>query len=132
MEENKALFEEAKKALEFAYAPYSHFTVGAALLSASGKIYHGCNIENASYGATCCAERTAIYKAVSQGEREFLKIAVVAGDSSTASPCGICRQVLWEFMPGGEVILEMGQGELAVYKVKELLPLGFELAKDNT
>ncbi len=127
MLDNKSLLKEAEKALQYAYAPYSHFTVGAALLTQSGKVYYGCNIENATYGATCCAERTAIYKAVSEGERHFVKIAVAAGDKSMASPCGICRQVLWEFMPDGDVILDNGQGQCVVYTVKELLPLGFTL-----
>lgn len=116
----------AKEAAAYAYAPYSEFTVGAALLTTKGKIYTGCNIENASYGATNCAERTAIFKAVSEGERKFVAIAVVAGDGSTAYPCGICLQVMNEFMPEGEVILEE-KGEIVTYSLKELLPKGFVL-----
>lgn len=116
----------AKEAAAYAYAPYSEFTVGAALLTTKWKIYTGCNIENASYGATNCAERTAIFKAVSEGERKFVAIAVVAGDGSTAYPCGICLQVMNEFMPEGEVILEE-KGEIVTYSLKELLPKGFVL-----
>ena len=116
----------AKEAAAYAYAPYSKFTVGAALLTTKGKIYTGCNIENASYGATNCAERTAIFKAVSEGERKFVAIAVVAGDGSTAYPCGICLQVMNEFMPEGEVILEE-KGEIVTYSLTELLPKGFVL-----
>ena len=123
---DQELLAKAKEASGKAYAPYSHFQVGAALLTEAGKIYLGCNIENASYGATNCAERTAIFKAVSEGERDFLKIAVVASDGSTAYPCGICLQVMNEFMPEGEVVLEE-EGEAVHFTVKELLPKGFTL-----
>ncbi len=116
----------ARKAAAKAYAPYSNFTVGAALLTRQGKVYTGCNIENASYGATNCAERTAIFKAVSEGERDFVAIAIVAGDGSTAYPCGICLQVMNEFMPEVEVILEE-KGDITAYSLKELLPKGFVL-----
>ena len=120
------LMEEAKKAYEKAYAPYSNYYVGAALVTKNGTIYHGCNIENASYGATNCAERTAIFKAVSEGEREFVAIAVVAKDGSTAYPCGICLQVMQEFMPEATIYLEK-EGEIISYSLKELLPKGFSL-----
>lgn len=123
---DEELMQAAKKAYTNSYAPYSHFQVGAALLTKSGKLYLGCNIENASYGATNCAERTAIYKAVSEGEREFERLAVAAADSSTAYPCGICLQVIHEFMPEGSVILE-NEGKLISFSVKELLPHGFTL-----
>ena len=116
----------AKEAAAYASAPYSHFTVGAALLTTKGKVYTGCNIENASYGATNCAERTAIFKAVSEGERNFVAIAVAAGDGSTAYPCGICLQVMNEFMPEAEVILEE-KGKIITYSLMELLPKGFVL-----
>lgn len=122
---NKELLEEAEKALQNAYAPYSKFYVGAAVLAESGKVYCGCNIENASFGATCCAERVAIYKAISEGERKFLKIAITAKNDTMVSPCGICRQVLLEFMPEGNVILGCSSGEQKVVSVKELLPLAF-------
>lgn len=123
---DEELMQAAKKAYANSYAPYSHFQVGAALLTKTGKLYLGCNIENASYGATNCAERTAIFKAVSEGEREFERLAVAAGDGSTAYPCGICLQVIHEFMPEGSVILEK-EGELLSFSVKELLPHGFTL-----
>lgn len=120
------LMQAAKEACRHAYAPYSDFKVGAALLARNGSIYLGCNIENASYGATNCAERTAIFKAVSEGEREFTCLAVAAADGSTAYPCGICLQVIHEFMPEGQVILEEN-GKIAEYAVKDLLPHGFSL-----
>lgn len=123
---NEKLMLLAKKAYEYSYAPYSNFCVGAALLTKSGKVYMGCNIENASYGATNCAERTAIFKAVSEGERDFIKIAVATKDGSCGYPCGICLQVLNEFMKDGFVIFEKN-GELLQYPVKELLPFGFDL-----
>ena len=113
--------------MQQAYAPYSHFRVGAAVMTKQGKVFTGCNVENASYGASCCAERTAIFKAVSEGERELAKIAVVSESGKLTPPCGICRQVLLEFMPEGSVILEQGEGGIKIYTVKELLPVGFVL-----
>ena len=115
----------AKEAMENAYAPYSHFKVGAALLVKDGRVFQGCNIENASYGATNCAERTAIFKAVSEGVREFEAIAIVASSGDYASPCGICRQVLFEFLPEGKVILDSDEKGMVTFTVRELLPLGF-------
>ena len=123
---DKELMEMAKKAYEKSYSPYSNFKVGAALLTKDGNLYTGCNIENASYGATICAERTAIFKAVSEGEKNFIKIAVAAHDGTTAFPCGICLQVMNEFMPDVKVILE-NDGEIITYSLKELLPNGFVL-----
>ena len=119
------LLEMADEAARSAYAPYSDFKVGAALLASSGKVFLGCNVENASYGASICAERAAVAKAVSEGEREYAAIAVSAG-KSTAMPCGICRQVLAEFSPQLEVIVRK-DGRAAVYKLSELLPHRFEL-----
>ena len=119
----------AKEAMEHAYVPYSKFRVGAALLAKDGKVFKGCNIENASYGATNCAERTAIFKAVSEGYREFDAIAIVASSGDYASPCGICRQVLFEFLPDGKVILDSDEKGMVPYLVRELLPSGFS-AKD--
>lgn len=116
----------AYDACKNSYAPYSNFHVGAALLTENGKVYLGCNIENASYGATNCAERTAIFKAVSEGERKFSRIAVAAGDKSTAFPCGICLQVMNEFMPEASIILDV-DGEVKEFTLKELLPFGFVL-----
>lgn len=124
---NTELIDFAKQAAEFAYAPYSKFQVGAAILTKDGNIYTGCNIENASYGATNCAERTAVFKAVSEGHTDLEKIAVVAKDGSTAYPCGICLQVLSEFMPEGEILLEI-KGKIVSFSLKELLPYGFTLA----
>ncbi len=123
---DKELLELAKSMCSKAYAPYSHFQVGAALVTKDGSVYTGCNIENASYGATNCAERTAIFKAVSEGHRHFSRIAVAAGDGSTAYPCGICLQVMNEFMSDGKVILE-DNGNIVEYEVRELLPHGFTL-----
>lgn len=123
---NQELMNKAKEAYLNSYAPYSHFFVGAALLTTDGEVYQGCNIENASYGATNCAERTAIFKAVSEGKRDFCKIAIAAKDGSTAYPCGICLQVMNEFMPEAEVVLEVA-GQIKVFGVKELLPYRFQL-----
>lgn len=125
MMENHELVVLAKKAMEKSYAPYSKFKVGAALLGKDGIVYLGCNVENASFGATICAERTALTKAVSEGAREFEKIAIVASSGEYAAPCGICRQVLYEFMPDGEVILDSSEEGMKVVKLKDLLPMGF-------
>lgn len=119
------LVARAKEAMKNAYAPYSKFQVGAALLAKDGRVFTGCNVENASYGATNCAERTAIFKAVSEGYREFDAIAIVASSGDYASPCGICRQVLAEFMPDGKVILDSKEKGMVTYFVRELLPCSF-------
>lgn len=119
----------AKDAMQHAYAPYSHFQVGAALLAKDGRVFTGCNVENASYGATNCAERTAVFKAVSEGCREFDAIAIVASSGECIPPCGICRQVLAEFMPEGKVILDSDKTGMVTYLVRELIPLQFG-AKD--
>ncbi len=124
--QDKELLDIAKAMCDKAYAPYSEFRVGAALLTDDDTVFTGCNIENASYGATNCAERTAMFKAVSEGYTHFKKIAVAAKDGSTAYPCGICLQVMNEFMYDGEVILEE-DSKLIKYSVKELLPHGFIL-----
>ena len=119
---DEALILQAKEAMKNAYAPYSQFRVGAALLAKDGSVFTGCNVENASYGATNCAERTAVFKAVSEGYREFEKIAIVASSGDYASPC---RQVLAEFMPEGKVLLYSEQKGMVTYTVRELLPMGF-------
>lgn len=125
------LITEAQKAREMAYVPYSHFRVGAALLTEEGRIYTGCNIENAAYGPSNCAERTAFFKAVSEGERSFRAIAVVgAGDTDQgkyAAPCGICRQVMAEFCrpEDFEIIIANMAGEYYSRTLGELLPDGF-------
>lgn len=126
-----ALIQAAFSAREYAYTPYSHFKVGAALLCKNGKIYTGCNIESATYSPTNCAERTALFKAVSEGEREFSAIAVVGsleGQKNTlvTSPCGVCRQMLYEF--GGDdliVILAKSLEDYQITTLGELLPLAF-------
>ncbi len=108
-----------------AYAPYSGFMVGAALLSKGGRVFTGCNVENVSYGLTVCAERVALFKAVSEGVREFEAIAVACGDAP-CSPCGACRQVLYEFAPALKVILADGEGRWwEVVSLSDLLPRGF-------
>ena len=125
------LIHEASEARKRAYAPYSGFMVGAALLSSSGKIYHGCNIENASYPATNCAERTAFFKAVSEGVKEFEAIAVVGGQNGVlkeiTAPCGVCRQVMMEFCDPKEfkIILAVDKETYKIMTLEELLPMGF-------
>ncbi len=123
---NEQLIKQAKTAMLNAYVPYSHFQVGAALLTESGKVYTGCNIENASYGATICAERTAIAKAISEGEKSFLKLAVVSSSEDLTYPCGICRQVIAEFMPEGTIVFE-GKDKIVELSLAQLLPYRFEL-----
>ncbi len=115
----------AKKAREKAYVPYSRFPVGAALMTEDGTLYTGCNVENASYGLSNCAERTAVFKAVSDGHRRFAAIAVVADTEGPVSPCGACRQVLSEFAPGARVLLTNLKGEILETTVAELLPGAF-------
>lgn len=120
------LVELAKDAREKAYVPYSHFKVGACVLTEDGKAYQGCNIENASYGLTNCAERTALFSAYANGDRKLKAIAVVADTEGPVSPCGACRQVMMEL--GGEdmvVILSNMKGDYAVVTVKDLLPGAF-------
>lgn len=122
---DQELMAKAREAMRLAYAPYSKFQVGAALLAKDGQVFLGCNVENASYGAAICAERTAVVKAVSEGIREFEKIAITASSGDYAPPCGICRQVLYEFMPDGTVLLESRQAGMKAFSLRELLPLGF-------
>ena len=117
------LMKKAKEAKKMAYVPYSNFKVGAALLTTNGKVFTGCNVEIASYGATNCAERTAIFKAVSEGERKFKAIAIT-GDSKTTYPCGICRQVIVEFGDDIDIILD-GKDGLIITNISELLPHSF-------
>ena len=123
---DKKLFRMAVKASENAYAPFSDFHVGAALLAKDGTVYTGVNVENSSYGATICAERTAMVKAISEGCREFEAIAI-AGNGGTSWPCGICRQFMYEFCPEIRVISGENEDELKSYTLKELLPEGFKL-----
>lgn len=130
--DRRELIDIALEARQMAYTPYSHHKVGAALLTKDGKVYRGCNIESASYTPSNCAERTAFFKAVSEGEREFEAIAIVGGfeDSPVlrlCAPCGVCRQVMMEFCDPKtfEIILCDEKDELHTYKLEELLPLGF-------
>ncbi|MBT3319153.1 MAG: cytidine deaminase [Clostridia bacterium] len=120
-----ALLEKAKKAKENAYVPYSNFRVGAALLCKNGDVYTGCNVENAAYGPTCCAERVAVFKAVSNGNKEFEAIAVTSDSDDVTYPCGVCRQVLAEFALDMDVISSNKDLENEVLKVEELLPRAF-------
>lgn len=129
----RSLMDKALEARKKSYSPYSHFCVGAALLCKNGKIYTGCNIENAAYTPTNCAERTAIFKAVSEGEREFEAIAIVGGkeneDGEFCVPCGVCRQVMAEFCDKDFKIVLGDAKEITVYTLGEMLPYSF--TKDN-
>jgi cytidine deaminase len=130
--DERQLFDKAKEIKENAYAPYSKYRVGAALLTESGKLYTGVNIENASFGATCCAERTAIFKAVSEGEKNIKIIAIASDDSETVFPCGICRQVLSEFGDTDmKIICGKGDESFEVYTLMELLPKAFTSIKNK-
>lgn len=124
-ESKRELLELAAKAREKAYVPYSKFAVGAAVRGASGRIYTGCNIENASYGATCCAERIAMFKAVSEGETILKEMAVVADTLKPCPPCGICRQVMEELGPDMTVWLGNLRGNVIETSTAQLLPYGF-------
>ena len=125
------LLEEAERAREKAYAPYSEFAVGAALLTRDGKIVRGCNVENASFGLSICAERNALWKAVSEGERHFVAMAVTAGPAGGASPCGACRQVIHELAPGILVYWRDERGRLVKDTIDGLLPKPFVWPKDK-
>lgn len=119
------LIKEAEKARKKAYTPYSKFKVGAALLSVDGKIFTGCNIENASFGLAVCAERVAIFKAISEGSTKFKAIAVIGDTDKPCSPCGACRQVISEFGEGIPLIMANLKGDVKIKKIKELLPEAF-------
>ena len=127
----KNLIREAMEGMKNAYTPYSNFKVGAALLTAKQEIYTGCNVENAAYGSTNCAERTALFKAISEGEREFAAIAIVGGKGGVITdycpPCGICRQVIREFADPKRflVILAKSEDDYLLYFLEELLPMSF-------
>lgn len=120
------LIDAAAAARERAYAPYSEFRVGAAVLTKEGRCYTGCNVENVSYGLTCCAERVALFKAISDGERDFEAIAVTAGTEDYCTPCGACRQVLAEFGTNIKVFMVNRRGEYRMQTVGELLPAAFQ------
>lgn len=131
-EKNQMLVDEALEARKMSYCPYSNYSVGAALMTKSGKIYRGCNIESAAYTPSNCAERTAFFKAVSEGDKDFIAIAVVGGKHGEEingyfPPCGVCRQVMMEFCNPEtfEVIIADTKNTYKTYKLKEMLPLGF-------
>src|SRR5687768_9997562 len=121
-----ALLQAALDARANAFAPFSNFRVGAAVEDESGRIHTGCNVENATYGLTMCAERVAIFKAVSEGVRKFRRVAVAADTETLTPPCGACRQILWEFGGDIEVLLINPQGKTESFRMKELFPRGFD------
>lgn len=126
MVEEKELIKSAIEASKKAYAPYSKFHVGAALLTKSGKVFQGCNVENVSFGATNCAERTAIFSAVVNGEKEFEKLVIYVDREEFTPPCGICRQVISEFSHDLVILLANNKGEVKRTSIKELLPMSFD------
>jgi cytidine deaminase len=126
-EENfQPLIEAAKKARLQSVAPFSGFQVGAAVRAESGKVYTGCNVESASYGLTVCAERVAIWKALSEGERHFTELAVIADTETLTPPCGTCRQIIWEFARGATIVFANLNGESETFHMAELLPRAFD------
>jgi len=124
--------DEAEIARRTSYAPYSKFRVGAALLTSDGRIFHGCNVENASLGLTICAERNAAWKAVSEGVRDFLAVAVTAGEGGGASPCGACRQVLHEFSPDTIVVWRDDRGNVVSRSLGKLLDRPFSMVRNQS
>jgi len=126
MSEHDALIAAATKVRENAHANFSNFKVGAALHSRSGKIFTGCNVENATYGLTLCAERLAIFKAISEGERQFDSIAVVTDTDALTPPCGACRQIIWEFCGDIPVVLANLKGKVEVLRMSQLFPKPFD------
>ncbi len=120
------LIEAATKARLQSIAPFSNFLVGAALRTKGGKVYIGCNVESASYGLTVCAERVAIWKALSEGEREFTELAVVADTETLTPPCGTCRQIIWEFCKHATIVLTNLKGQTEIVSIRELLPRAFD------
>ena len=120
------LIEAARNARLQSVAPFSNFLVGAAVRTASGKVYTGCNIESASYGLTVCAERVAIWKALSEGERNFTELAVVADTDTLTPPCGTCRQIIWEFARNADIVFANLKGESEVFHIADLLPRAFD------
>jgi cytidine deaminase len=120
------LIEAARRARENALAPFSHFKVGAALETADGTVVTGCNVENATYGLTICAERVAMFKALSEGHRAFVRVAVVADTADPTPPCGACRQILWEFGGDLEVVLANLTEHKGTFRMHDLLPLPFD------
>ena len=125
-EDFEPLIEAAKQARLQSVAPFSNFLVGAAVQTADGKVYTGCNIESASYGLTVCAERVAIWKALSQGERHFTELAVVADTETLTPPCGTCRQIIWEFARGATIVFANLNGQRETFHIADLLPRAFD------
>lgn len=126
---NETLALKAVQSMQNAYSPYSNFMVGSAILTKDGEIYSGCNIENASYGATICAERVALYKAVSAGEKDFVKLTIACNGDNFPYPCGICLQVLSEFCDDLEIDLINSRGIIKSVRLKELYPSAFKFDK---
>lgn len=122
------LMDKAKEASKTSYSPFSRFAVGAAVLTPNGKIYQGCNVENSSFGLTICAERCAIFKAVSEGEREILAVAIYSPNADSCYPCGACRQVMFEFQGDEEIsVVTENLGQLDINKLSYFLPCGFRI-----
>jgi cytidine deaminase len=120
------LIEAARQARLQSVAPFSNFEVGAAVKTADGKVYTGCNVESASYGLTVCAERVAIWKALSEGERQFTQLAVVADTETLTPPCGTCRQIIWEFARGATIVFANLHGKSEEFHIADLLPRAFD------
>ena len=125
-EDIESLIEAAKRARMQSVAPFSNFLVGAAVKTAGGKVYTGCNVESASYGLTVCAERVAIWKALSEGERQFTDLAVVADTETLTPPCGTCRQIIWEFARGAKIVFANLKGQSEEFNIADLLPRAFD------
>jgi len=125
-EDIESLIETAKRARQQSVAPFSNFQVGAAVKTAAGKVYTGCNVESASYGLTVCAERVAIWKALSEGERQFTDLAVVADTETLTPPCGTCRQIIWEFARGARIVFANLEGKSEEFHIGDLLPRAFD------
>jgi cytidine deaminase len=124
----EGLLAAALAAREHAFARYSNFKVGAALEDADGRIHTGCNVENATYGLTVCAERVAIFKAISEGVRKFRRVAIAADTDTLTPPCGACRQILWEFCGDIEIVLVNPRGKTETYQMKDLFPKPFDVS----
>lgn len=124
----EALLAAALAARENAFAPFSKFKVGAAIEDEGGRIHTGCNVESATYGLTLCAERVAVFKAISEGTRQFRRVAVAADTDVLTPPCGACRQVLWEFCGDVEIVLVNPRGKIETYRLKELFPKPFDVS----
>ena len=123
-----ALIAAALAARENAFAPYSKFRVGAAIEDSDGRIHTGCNVENSTYGLTVCAERVAVFKAISEGVRKFRRVAVAADTDRLTPPCGACRQILWEFCGDIEIVLVNPRGKTETYRLKDLFPKPFDVS----